>query len=85
MTATICPGQDTAFWKPGDIFEITCPSCHAQVEFFKNDASRRCPGCGHVFPNPKLDLGCAQWCEFADKCLGLNRDPEGEIKTEADE
>lgn len=70
MTKTICPGQDTAFWKPGDIFEIKCPKCERVIEFYKDDAQRRC-GCGHIFKNPKLNLGCAQWCEFADKCLGI--------------
>ena len=78
MAMTQCPGQDTAFWKPGDIFEITCPNCHAQVEFYKDDAQRRCKGCGHVFPNPKLNEGCAQWCQFADKCLGIKRNDEEE-------
>lgn len=72
MPPIMCPGQDTQFWKPGDIFEIVCPACGAKVEFFKDDAKRRCPGCGHQFPNPKLNLGCAKWCKFADKCLGLN-------------
>jgi len=42
------------------------------VEFFKDEARRRCPGCGHIFVNPKLNEGCAQWCQFADKCLGIN-------------
>jgi ribosomal protein S27E len=74
MTTTKCPGQDTQFWQPGDIFEITCPNCNEQVEFYKDDAKRRCPGCGHRFVNPKLNRGCAEWCEFADKCLGLNAD-----------
>jgi hypothetical protein len=60
------------FWKPGDIFDIVCPACGAKVEFFKDDARRRCQGCGHSFPNPKLNEGCAKWCKFADKCLGLN-------------
>ena len=72
MSQTMCPGQDTAFWKPGDIFDITCPNCGAEVEFYKDDARRKCPGCGHVFSNPKLNLGCAEWCEYADKCLGVN-------------
>jgi HD superfamily phosphodiesterase len=22
--------------------------------------------------NPKIDLGCAQWCSFADQCVGLD-------------
>jgi DNA-directed RNA polymerase subunit RPC12/RpoP len=68
----MCPGQNTQFWKPGDIFDIVCPACGAKVEFFKDDARRRCMGCGHIFPNPKLNEGCAKWCKFADKCLGLN-------------
>jgi DNA-directed RNA polymerase subunit RPC12/RpoP len=80
MSITKCPGQDTMFWRPGDIFEITCPQCGQGVEFYKDDAKRRCPGCDHIFVNPKLDQGCAQWCQFADKCLGLNRDEEtGEL------
>ena len=72
MAVTMCPGQNTAFWKPGDIFDIICPACGDKVEFFKDDARRRCEGCGYVFSNPKLNEGCAQWCEFAEKCLGLN-------------
>ena len=72
MAVTMCPGQNTAFWKPGDIFDIICPACGDKVEFFKDDARRRCEGCGYVFSNPKLNEGCAQWFEFAEKCLGLN-------------
>ena len=74
MAITMCPGQNMAFWRPGDIFDITCPNCGSSVEFFKDEARRRCQGCGHVFANPKLNEGCAQWCKFADKCLGLNDD-----------
>lgn len=73
MTQTICPGQNTMFWKPDDIFEIECPSCHKTVEFYKDDARRRCK-CGHEFLNPKLNEGCAEWCEFADKCLGVKKE-----------
>ena len=25
-----CPGQDTRYWKPGDIFESPCPACGAR-------------------------------------------------------
>ncbi len=85
MSFTQCPGQDTAFWKPGDIFEITCPNCGESVEFFKDEGKRKCKGCGHVFPNPKLNEGCAKWCKFADKCLGLNRQSEGTEETAASE
>jgi hypothetical protein len=65
---TICPGQNTLFWKPEDIFEAPCPVCDATVEFFKDDVSRKCPKCGFRFPNPRLDMGCLEWCPYADKC-----------------
>lgn len=72
MGKTMCPGQDRAFWKPGDIFEVTCSQCGHEVEFFKDDASRRCGRCGAKVANPKLNLGCAQWCEHAVECLGYD-------------
>ncbi|MCK4909866.1 MAG: hypothetical protein KAS70_08200 [Planctomycetes bacterium] len=65
-----CPGQDKAFWKPEDIFEVKCPKCQVMVEFWKDDVFRRCKKCQHRFRNPKLDLGCAEWCKFAKYCLG---------------
>jgi endogenous inhibitor of DNA gyrase (YacG/DUF329 family) len=65
-----CPGQDTQYWKPEDIFEAPCPACGNPVEFFKTDASRRCPACGWRFRNPRLDLGCAEWCPHGRECLG---------------
>jgi len=70
-----CPGQDTQHWKPGDIFEAPCPNCGRALEFFKDDATRRCRGCGAKVPNPKLDFGCAEHCAFADQCLaGISGD-----------
>jgi len=65
-----CPGQDTRFWKPTDIFEIQCPKCESRLEFFKDDVRRRCR-CGHEIINPKLDLGCARWCPYAEQCVGV--------------
>ena len=64
-----CPGQDTRYWKPGDIFVAECPKCGAEIEFFKNDTRRRCAWCGHLFYNPKIELGCAEWCQYAEKCV----------------
>jgi hypothetical protein len=64
-----CPGQDTRFWKPGDIFVAECPKCGAEIEFFKDDTRRRCAWCGHTFYNPKIELGCAEWCQYAEKCV----------------
>lgn len=70
-----CPGQDTLYWKPGDIFDAKCPKCGKTVEFFKDDTSRKCPSCGHRFVNPGMDFGCAAYCQYAEQCLG-NLPPE---------
>jgi hypothetical protein len=72
MSRVVCPGQDTRFWKQGDIFEVACAHCGYPIEFFRDDAARRCPRCGKRVTNPKLSLGCAQWCEHAEKCLGFD-------------
>jgi hypothetical protein len=73
MGNTKCPGQDTRFWKPGDIYDIVCPNCGGGVEFFKDEVRRRCLKCGYVLKNPKIEMGCAQWCEHAEECLGISR------------
>ena len=65
-----CPGQDTQFWDANAIFETPCPKCGIQVEFFKDDTTRKCGKCGHRFVNPKMDFGCAAYCNFAEQCLG---------------
>ncbi|MBT3311451.1 MAG: HD domain-containing protein [Desulfobacterales bacterium] len=70
-----CPGQDSQYWKPGAIFDAKCPECGAEVEFFKDDTTRRCHKCGHKFLNPGLDFGCASYCQYADQCIG-NLPPE---------
>jgi hypothetical protein len=65
-----CPGQDTQYWTAGAIFEVDCPQCSRPVEFFKDDTTRKCAGCGHRFVNPKMDFGCAAYCQYAEQCLG---------------
>jgi len=72
MNKTLCPGQDMRFWRPGDIFDVTCAECGTAVEFFKDEAKHRCPKCGNRITNPRLSLGCAQWCEHAKECLGFD-------------
>jgi Zn ribbon nucleic-acid-binding protein len=77
-----CPGQDTMFWKPDDVFEIECPKCGYHVEFFKYDVKRRCR-CGHEMVNPKIDFGCAEWCSYGDKCIeGLPEEMKAKQKEE---
>ena len=65
-----CPGQDSRYWKPGAIFEVSCPVCDNPVEFFKDESTRRCKKCGHKMVNPKMDFGCAAYCKFAEQCIG---------------
>jgi HD superfamily phosphodiesterase len=65
-----CPGQDSRYWKPGSIFEINCPQCGQAIEFFKDDTTRRCKKCGHRLLNPRMDFGCASYCQYAEQCLG---------------
>ena len=65
-----CPGQDSRYWKPGAIFEVKCPECGRDVEFFKDDTSRKCNHCGHRFVNPNMDFGCAAYCPYAEQCVG---------------
>ncbi len=69
MEQVKCPGQDTRFWKADDIFTVECPKCGAEIEFFKDDTRRRCAWCGHLFYNPRIELGCAEYCQYADKCV----------------
>lgn len=65
-----CPGQDTQYWNQDAVFDVKCPQCGAAVEFFKDDTTRRCGQCGHRFVNPKMDFGCAAYCQYAEQCLG---------------
>ncbi len=65
-----CPGQDMQYWNEDAIFNVDCPQCHKPVEFYKDDTSRKCGHCGNRFVNPKMDFGCAAYCQFAEQCLG---------------
>ena len=65
-----CPGQDIRYWKPGAVFDVKCPKCGKNVEFFKDDTTRKCRNCGHKFINPKIDFGCAAYCQYAAQCIG---------------
>jgi putative nucleotidyltransferase with HDIG domain len=67
-----CPGQDQRFWKSSDIFDVRCPGCGGSVEFFKDEPKMKCRDCGRTVANPKLDLGCAQWCQYAVQCVAAS-------------
>ena len=65
-----CPGQDRRYWKPEDIFEDECPNCGNILEFWKTDIRVRCEKCRRLVSNPRFDMGCAEWCVYAEDCLG---------------
>jgi hypothetical protein len=65
-----CPGQDSRFWGSDAIFDMPCPQCGQEVEFFKDEPTRKCKQCGLKIVNPKMDFGCASYCQFAEQCVG---------------
>jgi hypothetical protein len=68
-----CPGQDQRSWRPEDIVFVRCPGCGQELELWKDEPMLPCRGCGQEVRNPSLDLGCAEWCAAADRCLGIER------------
>jgi hypothetical protein len=65
-----CHGQDSRYWDGAAVFEAPCPKCGTVVEFFKDDNTRKCGGCGEKVLNPRMDFGCASYCPYATQCLG---------------
>ena len=70
MIGTKCPGQDMRYWTADDACEVKCPNCGEEIEFFKTDIRLRCPKCKTKVANPRFNLGCAEWCAYAEQCLG---------------
>lgn len=70
MFTAKCPGQDMRFWTAEDIHEEKCPNCNELIEFWKTDIRVRCRKCKTRVVNPRFNLGCAQWCSYAEQCLG---------------
>ncbi len=70
-----CPGQHAKNFKPEDVYEVICPNCNYEIEFFKDDPHRECPECRKRVLNPKLDLGCLEWCPSAAQCAAGIIDP----------
>lgn len=65
-----CPGQDSRYWDANAVFEASCPKCGNNIEFFKDDSTRKCSTCGTKMLNPNNDFGCASYCPYAEQCLG---------------
>jgi endogenous inhibitor of DNA gyrase (YacG/DUF329 family) len=63
-----CPGQDQRYWTPEDIYDVPCPFCGTEIEFWKDEPVRHCPSCSKAVRNPKIDTGCVDWCKHGSKC-----------------
>jgi Fe-S-cluster-containing dehydrogenase component len=61
-----CPGQTTP--RNLDSVLVPCPACGRVVEFFTDEAKRRCR-CGRLLLRELLPR-CAEWCPAAAVCLG---------------
>jgi hypothetical protein len=81
MRERSCPGQDMRYWKPEDIFTVACPFCGREIEFWKDESARSCPGCRKEVRNPKLDSRCADWCRHALECVDPAPDPARPLET----
>lgn len=77
MAVSHCPGQNRRYWKPEDIVSVACPACGLEIELFKDEGRRRCPGCGIWVTNPRVAESCASWCSFAEDCLGVRFGDDG--------
>ncbi|MBF0244045.1 MAG: hypothetical protein HQL31_02065 [Planctomycetes bacterium] len=69
MAELRCPGQDQRYWTPEDIFDVACPSCGSQIEFFKDEPMHACPGCEAKVRNPRINTGCLEWCKSSKDCV----------------
>jgi predicted amidophosphoribosyltransferase len=58
------------FWRPEDIFDVVCPVCQNEIEFWKDEPMRVCSQCKREILNPKMDLSCTDWCTSANACVG---------------
>lgn len=67
MDASSCPGAK-AFRQPKPEF-IPCPSCHAEVEIWTDEAEAKCDECGQTVSREMLQ-GCVDYCPSAKECLG---------------
>jgi len=65
-----CPGQDQRYWRPEDIYDEPCPRCGTEIEFWKDEPMRICSGCQNEVRNPRIDLGCSDWCKHGKACTG---------------
>jgi len=74
MSEPRCPGTDMRNWKPEDIYDVKCPWCETEIEFWKDEPLRACPACHRHVPNPKMDVSCIKWCKHSSECPG--RPPE---------
>lgn len=49
-----CPTSHASISDPNAVFEVPCPKCGTEVEFFAEDKKRPCPSCGEKVESPRI-------------------------------
>jgi len=49
-----CPSSDPTY-RAAEVFEVKCPKCGTEIEFFADDRQNKCHQCGEVVKNPRLE------------------------------
>jgi ribosomal protein S27E len=49
-----CPREEHRDWSPDEEFEVKCPGCGRNIDFFKDEEKRKCHNCGRMVTNPRL-------------------------------
>ena len=61
-----CSRQDMAEWGFDAVFEVSCPKCGYEVEFFKDEITRNRSKCNQKVINDRKDFGGERWCSADD-------------------
>jgi DNA-directed RNA polymerase subunit RPC12/RpoP len=67
MSLNACPGSARIKEPVPELFE--CSKCHAEVEIWSNEYSRKCPNCGNEVLKDEVPT-CIEWCDFGKECVG---------------
>lgn len=59
-----CPGRSI---RDLEVKVHRCPHCHTEVEFFSDEAKRRCPSCKELI-FVEREPACFDWCPAAEEC-----------------
>lgn len=71
--ADFCPGRSI---RDLEVKMYHCPHCQMEVEFFSDEAKRRCPSCKELI-FVEREPACFDWCPVAKECRKTFRSGKG--------